>query len=247
MATTTILGSTGMTGTHILSTLLALPSTQVSSITTISRRAPKPTPTSSPTSPSLTTHIESNTAQYSTLLTTPQPPQILFSALATTRAAAGSFEKQYALEHDLNITLARAVREHPTSPTHTYVLISATGVNLNSYFPYTRMKAEIERDILALDFAHTVILRPGLIGGRREESRPAEAVIRWVADTLGAVSGGRLKDFWTQDADVIGRAAVRAGLRAQRGELVGKVTILSGKDIMELGRDKLTEEERQGK
>lgn len=106
------------------------------------------------------------------------------------------------------------------------------------------MKGEIERDILALDFPHTVILRPGLIGGRREESRPAEAAGRWLADGLGWISGGRLKDFWTQDADVIGRAAVRAGLRAQRGELEGKATTLYGRDIMELGRHPLTEEER---
>lgn len=105
------------------------------------------------------------------------------------------------------------------------------------------MKGEIERDVLALEFDHTVILRPGLIGGRREESRPAEAVIRWIADAMGKISGGLLKDFWTQDADVIGRAAVRVGLRAQRGELAGKRTILSGKDILELGRAEITAEE----
>lgn len=108
------------------------------------------------------------------------------------------------------------------------------------------MKGDIERDILALDFPHTVILKPGLIGGRREESRPAEAALRWFADKAGAVSGGLLKDSWTQDADVIARAAVRAGLKAQKGELPGKSTILQGKDIMELGRQPLTEEERKG-
>jgi len=242
MTTATVLGSTGMTGSHILSTLLSLPTPQISNITTISRRAPnQTTPSQSSNHPTLTTHISPDTTTYPAFLTTPGAPKILFSALATTRAAAGSFAAQYTLEHDLNITLARTARQ---SGTTTYVLISSANGNLNSYFPYSRMKAEIERDILALDFPHTVILRPGLIGGRREESRPAEAVIRWIADGLGAVSGGVLKDFWTQDADVIGRAAVRAGLRAQRGELPGKVTVLGQRDILDLGRGELTEEER---
>ena len=124
------------------------------------------------------------------------------------------------------------------------VVISSNGANAKSYFAYPKMKGELEKAVKSLGFKNTVILRPGLIGGRRKESRPAEAVIRWIADALGAISGGRLKDFWTQDADVIARAAVRAGLRAQRGELTGKSTILSGREIMDLGRQPLTEEER---
>lgn len=259
MASTLVLGSTGMTGSHILNTLLSLPS-QVSSITTISRRLPPQlgNANNTPTSPKVISHVEKDTSKWESLVaassstsaassSTSAPPQILFSALATTRGAAGGFDKQYALEHDLNISLAKAARGHSSAPTNTYVLISSASASTDSRIGYTRMKGEIERDILALDFHHTVILRPGLIGGRREESRPAEAVIRWIADGLGMISGGRLKDFWTQDADVIGRAAVRAGLRAHRGELPGKSTTLYGKDIMDLGRHPLTKEEKGGK
>lgn len=260
MASILVLGSTGMTGSHILSTLLSLPSSQVSSITTISRRPPSQTFNASgaSASPKVATHVEKDTTKWESLVATANngsatasmspsaPAQILFSALATTRGAAGGFDKQYTLEHDLNVTLAKAARSHATGPTSTYVLISAASASVDSRFGYSRMKGEIERDILALEFPHTVILRPGLIGGRREESRPAEAAIRWIADGLGWISGGKLKDFWTQDADVIGRAAVRAGLRAQRGELTGSSTILAGNDIMELGRHPLTDEERQG-
>lgn len=224
-----------MTGSHILSHLLTLPSSQISSVSTISRRAPIAK------SERLTAHVDSDTSKWASLIS--PPPQILFSALATTRGAAGGFENQYTLEHDLNITLAKAARDHAT-PTNTYVLISSANANADSLFGYVKMKGEIERDILALDFAHTVILRPGLIGGRREESRPSEAVIRWIADGLGSVSGGALKDFWAQDADVIARAAVRAGLKAANGGYPAKCTILGGKEIMALGRDPLTDAEK---
>ena len=242
MASVLVLGSTGMTGSHILSSLLSLHNSSISQISTISRRQPQvPASTAVASGPRLSTHIEKDTTKWSTFIASPSP-QIVFSGLATTRAAAGGFDKQYLLEHDLNIDLARQAKE---SGTTTYVLISSSGADPNSYFAYPRMKGEIERDVLALDFDHTITLRPGLIGGRREESRPAEAVIRWIADGLGRISGGLLKDFWTQDADVIGRAAVRAGLRATSGQM-GKKIVLNGSEILELGRSQITEAEKTG-
>ena len=167
----------------------------------------------------------------------------MISSLATTRAAAGGFDTQYKLEHDLNIELATTAKK---AGSQVYVLISAAHADPGARMAYPRMKGEIERDVLALDYDHTVIIRPGLIGGRREESRPAEAAIRWLADGLGAVSGGRLKDFWTQDADVIGRAAVRAGLKAKNGGFEGKSTILYGNEILQLGKAELSETEKAG-
>lgn len=157
----------------------------------------------------------------------------MFSALATTRGAAGSFEKQYKLEHDLNIELAKAAKE---SGTKTYVLISGSGADPKAYFNYVKMKGEIEEHVKELGFDHTVIVRPGLIAGRREETRIAEGILRFVADILGKVSGNRLKDFWAQDADVIARAAVNIGLKADKGEISERVTILSQSDIVKYGR-----------
>lgn len=96
------------------------------------------------------------------------------------------------------------------------------------------MKGEIEEHIKELDFDHTVIVRPGLIAGRREETRYAEGVIRGVAALAGRVSNS-LKDFWAQDAEVIARAAVSAGLKALE-EGGDKVTIVGQSDIIRLGR-----------
>lgn len=101
------------------------------------------------------------------------------------------------------------------------------------------MKGEIEEDVKALGFEHVVILRPGLIAGEREESRPAEAVLRFVAGTLGKVHSS-LKDGWAQEAEVIGKAAVNAGLKALEGNVPQgseKVWILYGADIIREGKD----------
>lgn len=88
-----------------------------------------------------------------------------------------------------------------------------------------------------MEFEHTVIVKPGLIVGERVESRPVEAMFRGAAKFLGAVSGGLLKDGWAQNADVIARAAVRAGLKAEEtkaGDL--RVWEVDQKEILSLGR-----------
>jgi hypothetical protein len=57
-----------------------------------------------------------------------------------------------------------------------------------------------------------------------------------VAGGAGSISGNRLKDFWAQDADVIAKAAVRAGLDSLEGKETEKFRILSQADIVRLGR-----------
>lgn len=206
-------------------------SSTISSLDIISRRQP---PSISADHPKTKVYISSDTTTWPTHLTSHLPsPQIFFSALATTRAAAGGFSQQYALEHDVNIEVAKAAKQ---AGTRVFVLISSAGADKNAMSGYFRMKGEIEEDIKKLDFAHTVILRPGLIAGHRAESRPTEAVLRKVAALAGMVSTKWLKDGWAQEADVIAKAAVNAGIMAAEGKTEEKVWLLNQRDIIRLGR-----------
>lgn len=61
-------------------------------------------------------------------------------------------------------------------------------------FPYTKMKGKLEDAIIALKFKRTVILRPALLVGERQESRLAEGItqvlfkgIRGVGIPMGAM------------------------------------------------------------
>lgn len=135
----------------------------------------------------------------------------------------------------MNVELARAAHD---AGVKVYVLISSTGASKDSAIPYSRMKGEIEEDVKALNFDKTIILRPGLISGQRQESRPAEAVARFFAGIVGQVSSS-LKDSWAQDSDVIAKAAINAGLKALEGDVPTgseKVWVLDGSDIIRLGR-----------
>jgi hypothetical protein len=50
------------------------------------------------------------------------------------------------------------------------------------------------------------------------------------------ISSHYLKDWWSQDADVIAKASVSAGLKAVNGEVPSKVWVLKAADIVRLGR-----------
>ena len=114
------------------------------------------------------------------------------------------------------------------------MLISSGGANAQSFMAYPKMKGELEEAVKGLGFEHTVILRPGLIVGPREESRPAEFVVRKIAGAVGMLGHG-FTDFWAQDAEVIARAAVSAGFKAL-GDGAPKVWEVSQAEIVKLGR-----------
>ena len=103
--------------------------------------------------------------------------------------------------------------------------------------PYAKMKGELEDAVRELGFRETVVVRPGLIVGKERSDR---SFGQWwagnVAGGLGRMSRG-WKDGWAQDADVIARAAVRAGVMALEGRGEGKEGwwIVGQADVVRLG------------
>lgn len=227
-------------GRNLLQTLLASPS-----FTAVHAFARRDFPADLTSNTKLKPIVNAESSQWPTAVPD-LPKSIFFSALGTTRAQAGGLAGQRAIDHDLNIALAKQARANGV---RTYVLVSVGGASTTSMIPYSKMKGEIEDGIAELGFEHCVILRPGLIVGERREddSRPTEFALRKLAGWAGCVSDG-LKDFWAQDAQVIARAGVAAALKAGEGKGEGKmvkckdgegetkVWIIEGKDIVTLGR-----------
>ncbi|KAI9781769.1 MAG: Protein fmp52, mitochondrial [Geoglossum umbratile] len=231
MTSAGVVGSTGLVGSNILSTLLSL--SGITNVVAISRRAP---PT---TSPKFQPIIATDSTTWPTLLAAHTPaPQIFFSGLGTTRAAAGGLDGQRKIDVDLNLSLARAAH---TAGAKIYVLISSSGANANSSVSYSQMKGELEDAVSGIGFEKVVLVRPGLIVGDREESRASEAILGMLSRLAGYVG---LKDLWAQDAIVIARAAVKAGLMAKEGKAPeGGVWVLPQKDVVRLGKTEWKEEE----
>ena len=92
--------------------------------------------------------------------------------LGTTLADAGSRAAFRRVDHDYPLQVARLARRHGA---RTYALNSALGANARSSILYNRVKGELEEAVAALGYPSLVLVRPGLIDGRRERPRPGEA------------------------------------------------------------------------
>ncbi|KAK0617349.1 hypothetical protein B0T14DRAFT_538913 [Immersiella caudata] len=220
MSTTALIGSTGLLGSNILTTLFSTPS--VSTVQTISRRAPKST------SPKLNAILEPDTSLWKSRLASVSPvPTTVFSALGTTRAAAGSIENQWKIDHDLNVELAK---EAKSIGVKSFVFISSAGTRgmIGGSSPYSKMKQGVEDTVKELGFDNAVILRPGLILGEREEKKQLGGILNPAVHGIGKVFGMWAQDVLGQDALVIARAAVHAARLIEEGKAPEKYWVLEG-------------------
>ncbi len=91
--------------------------------------------------------------------------------LGTTIRGAGSQAAFYKVDHDHPLEVAYLARRHGA---RAFALNSALGADTGSRVFYSRTKGETERDLQAVGYPSLTLVRPGLIGGQRQESRPLE-------------------------------------------------------------------------
>lgn len=131
--------------------------------------------------------------------------------LGTTMRKAGSQAAFRRVDHDYPLQAARLAQRHGT---RAFVLNSALGADARSSIFYNRVKGELEDALATLAFDSLTFVRPGLIGGERGESRPAE---RAALLALGVV-GPLLPRRWRiNPADRIAAALLDAAIARPRG------------------------------
>lgn len=217
MSSVLVLGATGLCGGAFLK--FADSSAEVSKVYALTRR-----PLTNPQALKKTENIvDTNPSGWTKILPT---ADILFSSLSTTKGNAGGFDQQYKIDHDLNIELAKQAKANGT---RTFIIVSSTGASPESMFPYLRMKGEIERDILALDFDKTIILRPGPLVGERDNN------LKGLGNTVVSKFGGLfynsfispLFSYPAQGLDV-GKVGLEAALKLDNG-----VHIIGSSEVVE--------------
>src|SRR5580692_487794 len=105
-------------------------------------------------------------------------------ALGTTSRKAGSKEAFRQVDYVLPLAFARLAHQQGAQ---TFALVSAIGADINSSFFYPKTKGEVERDMKLVGFKSLTILRPSIIGGKRDESRFAEGVALTLSRILAPV------------------------------------------------------------
>lgn len=195
-----LVGSSGLVGSHVLEMALADP--KVTSVVAPTRRP-------LPAHPKLQAPV----IDFDAL---PQDApwwqaDAVICTLGTTMRSAGSQDAFRRVDHDYPLAVARLARRHGT-PCH--VLNSALGADAEARFFYNRVKGELERDLAALGFASLTHVRPGLIGGQRQERRLGERVSGVVLGLLGPVLPRRWR---INPAPRIAHALIEAALQARPG------------------------------
>ncbi len=133
---------------------------------------------------------------------------ILYSALGTTLRAAGSKDAQYLIDHTYQLNMAKAAAANGVNK---YVLVSAAGSSPKSSIFYSRMKGELEQDVKKLPFETIHILRPGMLKGKRNNTRTGEIVGGALMDAISYIPGlGSLKPIAGQE---VARAMINASFR----------------------------------
>ena len=98
---------------------------------------------------------------------------ILVNALGTTIKKAGSKDEFMKIDHDLTLNISKIAKEEGC---RTMILISSTGANSKSKIFYSRVKGLLEVALEEVGFEKFHILRPSLLLGKRNEARPAEYI-----------------------------------------------------------------------
>jgi uncharacterized protein YbjT (DUF2867 family) len=203
MSEAVLIGATGLVGSELLRRLLV--DERFSSVVVLGRR---------PTGvmhANLREHVIDfdAPASWSTLVR----GDVLFSALGTTLRAAGTPAAQYRVDHTYQHRVAEAARRNDMG---TYVLVSSAGASPRSRIFYSRMKGELERDVEALGFPRTRILRPGLLDGERREDRPGE---QWALRILRPLAPFLPASARPVPVATVARAAVEAAFDPTPGTI----------------------------
>jgi uncharacterized protein YbjT (DUF2867 family) len=106
---------------------------------------------------------------------------VLVCTLGTTIKTAGSQERFIEIDHDIPLALAKIAHEEGCN---TFILVSSMGADANSSIFYSRVKGQLEEALKAVGFPRLHILRPSILLGDRQESRPGEFVGKLIMQPL---------------------------------------------------------------
>jgi uncharacterized protein YbjT (DUF2867 family) len=130
---------------------------------------------------------------------------VYFSCLGTTIKKAGSQQKFREVDFEAVRTLGAVAK---TQGARGFILVSAMGANPQSPLFYNRVKGEAEKAILQMKIPGTVIFRPSLLIGDRQESRFVEHMAIQLVRTLSPFMSPHCQKQMGTRVDVLARRMV---------------------------------------
>jgi uncharacterized protein YbjT (DUF2867 family) len=198
-----ILGATGLVGSALLNELIQDP--QVSEIRLLTRR------------PIAVTHQKVQVFQ--TDLSQPESRAFegvsaLYCCIGTTRKKTPNQLRYRAIDYGMTLAAAVAAKNAGATEAH---LVSAIGADIQSKIFYSRLKGEIEQDLLKINFDRTVIYQPSLLIGPRSEKRFGERIAQVFSPIFDLLLFGSLQKYHSISAKKLALSMRQHSFQAQKG------------------------------
>lgn len=190
-----VAGASGLVGRHLVDDLLAGPT-----YSTVSVLVRKPLPQSH----SKLRQIETDFSDLSALGSRLEA-QDVFCCLGTTMRTAGSKDAFRRVDYAYPLALGQAAQQRGALQ---FLTVSSLGADPHARSFYLRTKGELEEALHALGFTSLVIVRPSLLLGARDETRPSEALAKAALRLLSPLLRGSLSKVRPIRAATVARAMV---------------------------------------
>ncbi|KAG0673540.1 Protein fmp52, mitochondrial [Pichia californica] len=221
------IGSTGLVGSHFLSK--AIESNGVNQIFTLTR---KEIPTEND---KLIKIVSKDTNEWYNIIKESKDVPIgstFFSSFGTTRKIAGSGENFVKIDHGINYLSFKSAKE--SGKYDTAIIVSSRGSNKDSFLLYLKTKGKLEQDIIDLKFKRTIILKPGILLGKRETPKDFN-------NTSGEIIGSFFRGTFIGNligypvyAEEVAKAALKLSLEPIKSD--GEVITVSSEELIELAK-----------
>ena len=136
----------------------------------------------------------------------------IFCCLGTTIKKAGSKENFRKVDYQYPMDIARLGLANGAQQ---FAIVTAMAANPGSSIFYNRVKGEVERDLIALNYPTLLIFRPSLLFGDRSENRLTERIASVAMRLFSSLIPAKYKGV---DADKVANAM----LLTMQQELTGK-------------------------
>ncbi len=186
--TVTLIGATGLIGSHILRLLEADP--YFSRIRVLVRR---PFDTTSPKTDVMVVNFEDETQVRQALAGS----SAVFCAIGTTNSKVKGDKAAYRMvDHDIPVRTARLCKETACPQ---LLLVSSVGADAGSRNFYLKLKGQVEDEIRQTGLHAVAVFRPSLLLGKRKEFRAGERLAQWIMPVFGTFLPSRLRPVQARD------------------------------------------------
>lgn len=172
----TLIGATGLIGSHLLDLLLA--DEYFDSVRILIRR------------PMEFTHpkLEKKMVDFSDMESfrlALEDSDVVFCSIGTTqKKVKGDKEAYRKIDYDITVNAARFCK---LNGCENFIFVSSVGANSKSNNFYLKLKGEIEEEVKTVGLTNVYIMQPSLLLGNRKESRFGEKIAQWVMPVISFV------------------------------------------------------------